>query len=104
MIRKTALFAAFTLLAGWLEAQTISSGSVKDTKGHPVRGASITIKDSYDGATADSLGAFRFKSTEKGQFILTITNIGYNPVEEPVNLAGEPIVLHIAMKEQLNEL
>src|SRR5882672_6386539 len=104
MIRKTALFAAFTLLAGWLEAQTIISGSVKDTKGHPVRGASITIKDSYDGATADSTGAFRFKTTETGTRTLTITTIGYNPVEQSITPSGEAIALHIVMKEQLSEL
>jgi hypothetical protein len=104
MIRKTALFIAFILLTGWLNAQTPISGTVKDGKGHPVRGASITIKDSYDGATVDSLGNFHFKTTEKGQMTLTITNIGYNPVEQPISLTGEPITLHIVMKEQVSEL
>ncbi len=104
MIRSTALFITFTLLAGWLSAQTSISGTVKDTKGHPVRGASITLKDSYDGATSDSTGAFRFKTTEKGQMTLTITNIGYNPVEQPVSLSGEAVTINIVMKEQLSEL
>jgi len=104
MTPKTALFIAFSFLAGGLQAQTTISGTVKDTKGHPVRGASITIKDSYDGATADSTGAFRFKTTETGAHILTITNIGYNPVEQPINPSGEAITLHLVMKEQLSEL
>ena len=101
---KTALFVVFTLLAGWLQAQTVISGTVKDTRGHPVRGASITIKDSYDGATADSTGAFSFKTTETGAHTLTVTNIGYNPVEQPVSLTGAPLTLHFAIKEQLSEL
>ena len=101
---RAALFTAFTLLTGWLSAQTLISGTIKDTKGHPVRGASIAIKDSYDGAVSDSLGAFRFKSSEKGVFTITVTNIGYNPSEQPVTLGGDPVVLHIAIKEQLNEL
>jgi len=105
MKRLTALFLTFILITGGLYAQTtLMSGTVRDPKGHPIRGASITLKDSYDGATADSTGAFRFKTTEKGTMILTITNIGYNPVEQPVNLTGEPITLHIIMKEQLSEL
>src|SRR6185503_3302376 len=103
-MKRTALFIAFILLAGGLYAQTTLSGTVKDPKGHPIRGASITIKDSYDGATADSTGAFRFRTSEKGTMTLAITNIGYNPVEQPVNLTGEPITLHIVMKEQLSEL
>jgi len=104
MTPKTTLFIVFTFMTGWLHAQTVISGTVKDTRGHPVRGASITIKDSYDGATVDSTGAFRFKTTETGPHTLTITNIGYFPVEQPINPSGEAITLHIAMKEQLSEL
>ena len=103
-MKCTALFIALILLTGGLYAQTVISGTVKDPKGHPIRGASVTIKDSYDGATADSTGVFRFKTTEKGTMTITFTNIGYNPVEQPVNLTGEPVTLHIVMKEQLSEL
>src|ERR1700742_261940 len=98
------LLSALFLLTGWLNAQTPVAGTVKDGKGHPVRGASITIKDSYDGATADSLGNFRFSASDKGNFTLIVTNIGYNTVEEPIVLNGTPITLHLVLKEQLSEL
>ncbi|HVS95460.1 MAG TPA: TonB-dependent receptor [Puia sp.] len=95
---------SFLLFTGILSAQTTISGTVKDGKGHAIRGASVTIKDSYDGATVDSIGNFRFQTAEKGSFTLVITNIGYNPVEQLITLAGSPIVLHIVLKEQLSEL
>ena len=98
------LLTALLLLTGWLSAQTPVAGTVKDGKGHPVRGASITVKDSYDGATADSLGNFHFQATDKGTFTLIITNIGYKTVEEPVTLAGTSITLHVVLKEELSEL
>jgi vitamin B12 transporter len=105
MILKTpTLFIAFLLFAGWLQAQTLVSGTVKDGKGHPLRGASVTIKDSYDGATADSLGNFHFKSTETGTKTLSISNIGYNAIEQPITLAGTPIELRLVLKESLSEL
>src|SRR5579863_900485 len=69
------------LYTGLLQAQTLVSGTVKDTKGHPVPGASVSLKDSYDGAVSDSLGGFRFKTNERGGFTLTVTNIGYNSFE-----------------------
>jgi vitamin B12 transporter len=94
----------FLLLSGWLHAQTLISGTVKDGKGHPIRGASIALKGTYDGATTDSLGNFRFQSAEKGSFTLTVSNIGYNPVEQPVTLNGTAIELRLALKEQLSEL
>jgi hypothetical protein len=103
-MKHTILLVFLVLLAGWLPAQTFVSGTVKDGKGHPVRGASVTIKDSYDGATVDSLGNFHFQASGKGNFTLTVTNIGYNPVEQPITLAGTPVEVRIALKEQLSEL
>jgi len=104
-MKTPVIFIACLLLSvGTLHAQTTISGTVKDGKGHPIRGASVTIKDSYDGATVDSLGNFHFQTAEKGTFILSITNIGYNPVEQQVGLTGTPIQLHIVLKEQLSEL
>jgi len=103
-MKTPALFAAFFLIAGWLQAQTVVTGTVRDGKGHPLRGASITIKDSYDGGTADSLGNFRFKTTEKGNMTLVVTNIGYNSVEQAILLTGTPVELRLMMKETLSEL
>ena len=92
------------LMTGWLNAQVLVSGTVKDTKGHPVRGASITLKDSYDGATSDSLGAFHFSTSAKGQFTIIVTNIGYNSFEQSVTLGAGPVTLNPVIKEQLSEL
>src|SRR6201995_3965261 len=103
-MKTPTILTVLLLLTGWLNAQTPITGTVKDGKGHPVRGASITIKDSYDGATVDSLGNFRFQAADKGNFTLLITNIGYNTVEQAVTLNGTPITLHIVLKEQLSEL
>src|ERR1700760_4093967 len=103
-MKSPALFAAFLFFTIGLRAQTLVSGTVKDGKGHPLRGASVTIKDSYDGATADSLGNFHFKSTETGTKMLSVSNIGYNAVEQPITLAGTPIELRLVMKESLSEL
>ena len=103
-MKTPAFFIFLLLLSGWLQAQTVLSGTVRDGKGHPLRGASITVKDSYDGGTADSLGNFRFQAADKGAFTLLISNIGYNTVEQPVNLAGTPITLHLVLKESLSEL
>jgi vitamin B12 transporter len=102
--RRAILSLGLLLVCGWLSAQTLISGTVKDGKGHPIRGASITLKGSYDGATSDSLGNFRFKTTEKGSFALSVTNIGYNSSEQNITLGADPITLNINLKEQLNEL
>lgn len=86
------------------DGQTLLSGRIRDGKGKPVHGASIAIKDSYDGATTDSLGNYRFRTTEKGDRLLTVTSIGFKPFERPVQLAGDPLTIDITLKEEPNEL
>jgi vitamin B12 transporter len=79
-------------------------GQVRDNRNHPIQGASISIKDSYDGATTDSLGNFSFRTTEKGEQTITASCIGYNGTEQKVTLAGEAITINLVMKEKLDEL
>ena len=85
-------------------AQTLITGRVKDSKGRPLNGASIAIKDSYDGATSDSTGAYAFKTTETGNKILLVTSIGYKLTELQINITGTTIKTEVILKEEPNEL
>lgn len=67
-------------------------------------GVSIALKDSYDGATSDSSGNYRFRSAEKGAQILLCSSIGFKPVEQSVTLEGGSLTVNIVMKEEPNEL
>ena len=92
------------LLLNVVNAQTKISGKVKDNRGRPVPGASITLKDTYDGATSDSSGVFTFKTTEQGEHILTITNVGFNEVNQKIVIGKTPITTEVSLKEKLDEL
>src|SRR5687768_9305701 len=85
-------------------AQTMISGKVKDAKGRAINGASIAIKDSYDGATSDSTGAYAFKTSETGTKVILVTSIGYKLTEIPVNLNGKSAIVDAILKEEPNEL
>jgi len=94
-------------LSAWqvlASGQTLISGRIVDTKGHPVSGASISVKDSYDGATSDSTGRYRFSTAEKGLHTLLVTSVGYKFVELPLDLNGSGQVLNFVLKEELSEL
>ena len=80
------------------------TGTVRDTKNKPLRGASISIKDSYDGATTDSLGHFRFSTTEKGEQVLIVTAIGYKGSEQKILIGDQELVVTIQLKEEINEM
>ncbi|MFD2527312.1 carboxypeptidase-like regulatory domain-containing protein [Flavihumibacter stibioxidans] len=103
-MRSLILLFLLSALAGSLMSQVSVSGKLLDNRGKPVPGASISIKDSYDGATSDSAGLFRFSTGETGQKLLVITCIGYHPLEKLIELNGQPVALNLVLREEPNEL
>ncbi|CAN5763704.1 TonB-dependent receptor [soil metagenome] len=102
---KTFLLTFTLLLAHTVFTQTTHfAGRITDNKRRPLAGASISLKDTYDGATSDSAGNYRFSSTEKGSKTLAVSSMGYKTIEQPVVLSGEKITVDLLLKEELNEL
>ena len=85
-------------------AQVTVSGTVKNKKSKPVYGVSISLKDSYDGATSDSSGYFSFVTTEKGEMTLVASAIGYKTYEQKINLSSKIENLNIQLIEEVTEL
>jgi vitamin B12 transporter len=84
-------------------AQVTISGKVADKKG-PLRDVSISLKDTYDGAITDSLGHFSFKTSEKGQFTLLVSSVGYKPFEEKISIEKTNLSYSIILKEEITEM
>ncbi|HET6769658.1 MAG TPA: carboxypeptidase-like regulatory domain-containing protein [Chitinophagaceae bacterium] len=94
----------FLLFTHFLSAQTTVTGKVTDKK-NPLPLVSITLKDTYDGATSDSSGNYSFKTSEKGEFLLTATSVGYRPFEQKIILEGKgTVTIDIVLKEEVTEL
>jgi hypothetical protein len=103
-IAKTFFTVLFIGVANLISAQTTVTGKVTDKK-NPLIGVSITLKDTYDGATSDSSGKFSFKTSEKGELILTATSVGYRPFEQTIKLEGKgTLTIDIVLKEEVTEL
>ena len=84
--------------------QTAIKGAVKNNKGKAIYGVSISLKETYDGATTDSSGNFSFLTTEKGVQILVASSVGYKPYEQIIKLQAETLHLTITLKEEITEL
>lgn len=69
-----------------------------------MQGVSITLSGTYDGATTDSTGSFRFTSPEKGAFTLQASFTGFGLWEQAVELMGAPLEMEVTLKEIPNEL
>ena len=99
------ILSLFGCLIGLLSlGQVIISGKVTDHKNLPIRGVSITIVNSYDGGTTDSLGNFSFTTTENGSKIINATMSGYSISNSKIEIANSPIQVNITIKELITEL
>jgi vitamin B12 transporter len=87
-----------------VSGQVVISGKIKDNKGKPVAGASISLKDTYDGTVSDSSGNYAFTASEKGDYIFLVTNIGYKPYEQKISVGTTAISIDAFIKEELSEL
>ena len=103
-MRNLIAVATGLIMTSQIYSQTIIHGKLRDNKGKPIPGASVSIKDSYDGGVADSLGNYKFSTTEKGDQTLIATNIGYRSFEQKITIGSQPIVVDIMLKEELSEL
>jgi len=99
-------FSSVLFPAAPLIAQTrVVAGTVADKLGKdPLVGASVSIKDGFDGGTTDSLGRFKFSTDETGSQFLRISYFGYKEQEIPVNLSQPVQNLRILLEESLTNI
>jgi vitamin B12 transporter len=103
-MRSTITLILFLTLTFPAFSQVIISGKLKDNKGRPLPGATVSLKDSYDGGLVDSLGNYKFTTTEKGEHLLVASYMGYKSFEEKIVIGTEPISRDISLKEEMSEL
>ena len=101
---KTICTLLLLLISISANSQTKISGAVKTAKGEAVKGANLSIKNSYDGGTADSAGVFSFQTSETGKITLLFSSVGF--VEDSVALEsdGTEIQLTLILKQKVSEL
>lgn len=84
-------------------AQTNVSGKIT-SKGKPIAGVNISIKDSYDGATSNDEGFYSFETTETGEQTLLFQHPKYEDVQKTIQLGNSPLSVNADLKAQINEI
>ena len=91
-MKKSIIFFIFLLVGFTAQSQILVKGIVKDSKGKPIKLAAITLIDTYDGATSDSLGKFSFKSYDKGEYAISASLIGYRTQTIKILLEKDTVI------------
>jgi len=92
------------LLMQMAMGQVKINGTVKDHKGKPISGVSVSLKDTYDGSTSDSLGHYSFETTEKGSFLLEASCLGYGSYMVNLQIDNKDLSNNIVLKKLITDL
>ncbi|OUJ74026.1 TonB-dependent receptor [Hymenobacter crusticola] len=107
-MKRLLLSLLLLLLATYhLAAQTHTttlSGTIRDAAGQPLPGVNVFLKTTFDGASTDTLGHFRFTTQQTGTLPLLATMLGYQPQEQPVALDGSAKRFAFVLKPVRNQL
>jgi vitamin B12 transporter len=98
------------LLAGlsFAQAQTAAprllQGTVRDERNQPLPGVNVFVQGSFDGAATDSVGAFRFETTQTGSATLQLSLLGFQTLTLPLNLTDSPAALQLRLRTDHHQL
>ncbi len=98
------IFTIFTFLvlgAATANAQYKISGTVVDNNDKPIRGANVYLDNTIDGGTADSMGIFRFSTSEKGNQTIVASEVSHETAGLPIVITGDVsgIVIHMKINK-----
>ncbi|HET9279618.1 MAG TPA: carboxypeptidase-like regulatory domain-containing protein, partial [Flavitalea sp.] len=85
-------------------AQLKVEGTVATIKNEPLEGVSISIKDSYSGATSDKNGFFSFQVSDTGARVIQFSIMGYKTLEKWLTISEPITTINIHLKEEITEM
>ncbi|WP_170172585.1 TonB-dependent receptor [Hymenobacter rigui] len=96
------LFTSFT----FARAQTVSRlhGTVRDERNQPLPGVNVFVPGTFDGAATDSLGAFRFETSQTGAATLQLSLLGFQTLTVPLSLPAGPEPLRLVLRTDHHQL
>ena len=100
ILKTIAFLCSFLIGSVYIAAQTRISGQLIDTRNQPLPFASISIENTIDGATTDSLGRYSFKTREQGKHLLVGTYIGYETKKDTIFINKSSLVHNMIIREK----
>lgn len=87
-----------------LFAQITISGKVLGRNNKPLKDVSVTLKDTYDGATTDETGNYKFETSEKGSQTLIFSHPKFIEIEKSIQIEDKNLILNAELKESVSEI
>jgi TonB-linked SusC/RagA family outer membrane protein len=92
--RQALLFLLFLAIGVTAHSQATLKGKVSDSKGNPIEGASVTVKNTSDGTATKADGSYEFQVNLKpGNYVLVFSSVGLKATEKAITLAANGTVI-----------
>ncbi|MDP1844186.1 MAG: SusC/RagA family TonB-linked outer membrane protein [Sediminibacterium sp.] len=104
---KAALLLLGTILTLGLQAQTVIKGKVTDSRGAPVPGASVQIKNAGNGTASNNEGVYQFTVNLKpGKHEVVISSVGFSSSEKSITVKSnnESFTIDASLKDDATGL
>ena len=103
---KTRIFTLVLIFVSTLTlfAQITISGKVLGRNNKPLKDVSVTLKDTYDGATTDETGNYKFETSEKGSQTLIFSHPKFIEIEKSIQIEDKNLILNAELKESVSEI
>ncbi|RXF68029.1 SusC/RagA family TonB-linked outer membrane protein [Arcticibacter tournemirensis] len=99
LIVKILLFSLFTLLSCHIHGQNVVKGTVTDSKGETLPGASVVVKRNKQGVTTNTNGEYSIQAAKND--ILIVSYVGM--VSQEINVGGRSII-NVTLKNAVSSL
>jgi len=104
---KAVLLLLGTILTLGLQAQTVIKGKVTDSRGAPVPGASVQIKNAGNGTASNNEGVYQFTVNLKpGKHEVVISSVGFSSSEKSITVKSnnESFTIDATLKDDATGL
>ncbi len=103
-MRRTVITIISLFICLNLFSQIVVMGKITEAQSEVLAGASVYLKETYDGTTSNESGEFLFKTSKTGSIMLAVEFMGYEPFSRNMELKGDTIRVNATLKEAFNQL
>jgi iron complex outermembrane receptor protein len=105
LLKKTLLLTFLLLSSVGVFAQKTLTGIIKDSKGAPVPHATVVIRGTKVGTSADENGQFSITPTIEAPFYIRVSSVGYKPQDfQIITVQATPTTFELVSDDQLTEI
>lgn len=95
-MRKQILLSILTIVSCFMARAGRVTGIVTDEKGEPLAYASVFVKGTTKGTTANNQGKY-FLELEPGKYSIVCQYVGYSKQEKPITLGNEDVTINFQL-------